>query len=290
MITQHQFNQILDTIKTAGEIAINSFASKNFTVKRKYDDSVLSTTDEEISIFISNEIAKITPDIPILSEEDQDFYSKNLEFDKIWVLDPIDGTNNFINNNQQFAINLALINNNKAVIGIIYAPLFDGGKFIFNYNGKVFMIKRDNNFTNKEIISKKTDYNHNNINIITSFRSSKESTNQFILYHLPQIANNFKIIKISSSIKFINLIENQDNIYLHLQNSMIWDTASGQSIIETLCGNIYQIDCINNNENKTSSEKQYFISDKLLECNYKNPKNPYFIASFNFNNAISIPK
>ena len=111
---------LIDTFLKAGDLSI-ALREKGLKKKIKSDNTPVSNGDLEVNKFITKKISEITPDIPIISEENSD-NKDNLELKDFWLIDPIDGTYSYINDLDEFTINAGLIINNKPVAGLINAP------------------------------------------------------------------------------------------------------------------------------------------------------------------------
>jgi len=248
-LSQQQINKIFKLAIDAGEIAKETFLKKNFEIFNKADNSKVSSSDIAISSLIQQTLLQIVPNIPIVCEEGK---VRDFENDMFFLIDPIDGTSSFINNSVEFCINIALIKNQKPIFGLIYAPLFEGGKMIFNnHQNQIILHKCDEN---KNIIINKTISNDSYLKIITSSRSRDEDIKIYIAQFYPQFINNFKVEKLSSAVKFFRIIENEANLYLHFRKSMEWDTASGH-ILVNLCG--ANLRTLKNENNK------FFLGEEL---------------------------
>ena len=103
-------------------IKIMEYYTSNIEVLKKEDNSPITKADLAANSLIINEIKKIDSDIPILSEESSIDWDERKKWNKYWLIDPLDGTKEFINKNGEFTVNIALIENNNSVLGIIYAP------------------------------------------------------------------------------------------------------------------------------------------------------------------------
>ena len=111
---------LVDTFLSAGRVSLD-LRQKGLTKEIKSDNTPVSNGDLEVNEIITQKISKLTPSIPIVSEETSD--NKSTEnLNDFWLIDPIDGTYDYINNKDEFTINAGLIINNRAVAGIIYAP------------------------------------------------------------------------------------------------------------------------------------------------------------------------
>ena len=229
-LNQQQINEIFNLAINAGEIAKQAFLTKNFEIFNKEDRSKVSSIDIEISKLIQQKIPQIIPNIPIVCEEGE---VRDFENDMFFLIDPIDGTSSFINNNIEFCINIALIKNKKPIFGLTYAPLFEGGKMIFNNHQNQIVLHKHNE--NKNFFLDKNIFSGDSLKIITSSRTKDEDVKIYIAQFYPQFINNFKVEKLSSAVKFFRIIEGDANLYLHFRKSMEWDTASGHALLD-LCG------------------------------------------------------
>ncbi len=261
-LNQWQINEIFNLALESGEIAKVAFLTNSFKIYTKEDKSKVSSTDLEISQLIAQNLAKICPNIPIVCEE-----GSNRQFnDKIFFLiDPIDGTSSFINNSDEFCINIALIQNNKPVFGLIYAPIYQGGIAVFNnhLNEVIFYSHQSHQF--KKINYQKSSNNH--LKIVTSTRTKNEDVNIFVKQYYPNFLNNYSLIKLSSAIKFITIIDNTAQIYLHFRKSMEWDIAAGHALINLI--NLHLINLnYENNYFSLGDELQYkknnFINNRFI--------------------------
>ena len=226
-LSQQQINEIFQLAIESGEVAKQFFLKNNFEIFNKNDGSKVSSADIEISKLIQQKILKIAPNIPIVCEEGK---VRDFDDEMFFLIDPIDGTLSFVNNNVEFCINIALIKNRKPIFGLIYAPLFEGGKMIFNNHQDQLVLY--NHQENKNITLNKNIFNKNYLSIITSSRTKNDDVENFVKKFYPQFVDNFKVEKLSSAIKFFRIIEGDANLYLHFRKSMEWDTASGHILVD----------------------------------------------------------
>jgi 3'(2'), 5'-bisphosphate nucleotidase len=260
--TKEQIAEIVIIANYAGEIAKESFLKKNFTITTKADGSCVTSADIAVSKFIKSHLNKIFPDIAVICEEGDE---KKVADEIFFLIDPIDGTSSFISNSIEFSINIALIKNKKAIFGLIYAPLFDGGKMVF-CNEKNQVVSKILN-EEKKILSSKFKKNKK-LRIITSPRSKDTDVINYMSQFYPNITNNIAIEKLSSAIKFFSILENKSDLYLHFRPSMEWDTAAGQALVELMGGKV---------KNLFFNQENFFIEGDLT---YKKPyfKNSAFVV------------
>jgi 3'(2'), 5'-bisphosphate nucleotidase len=265
-LEQKIINEIIELIYSAGSVAKDFFYRKNINSSKKSDNTIFCDADLAVEDFIIKGLALISPSLPIISEE-QAYQQQNLQkkiatnIGEYWLLDPIDGSNSFINHCNEFAISLALISNGKPIFGILYAPLFNNGEIIYSNNDKIYQINNLKSqswsglFSKQKLITSNNQANQekDSLIIVASKRARKAEIADFfsncsadLEINYSQYRNKIKceleIIKISSAIKFIRLANNEADIFLQNQQTMPWDTAAGQAIIEKLDKKIYLIE------------------------------------------------
>jgi 3'(2'), 5'-bisphosphate nucleotidase len=207
--------EIIELIQKVGTEVLNIYNSGDFQVKTKEDNSPLTKADLLSNEILMDGLTKIES-IPILSEESVIDYKIRKKWKKFWIIDPLDGTKDFIAKNDEFTINVALIENGELMLGFIYAPalgdLYWGIKNsgAFKNGQKIF-----NNSNRKEIVGTHS-----------RFHSNAETTKFFT-------NNNISIIKgFGSALKFCKLAEGVVDIYPRYTGSMEWDTAAGDLILQ----------------------------------------------------------
>jgi len=224
---------LIETFLSAGEVSL-SLRNKGLTKKIKSDNTPVSNGDLEVDKIISTKLKELTPSIPIISEETSD--NKSIEDLKdFWLVDPIDGTYDYINNLEEFTINAGLILNRKPVAGLICAPakkrMFysygEGNAYEF-INGNEVKIDGSRNF-NKDII-KFVSYSNKikpEIQIIFDKLNVKEHT------------------KMKSSLKFCVVATGEFDGYVAEPRACEWDIAAGHAILKHSGGLVTDFD---NNE------------------------------------------
>ncbi len=262
IFNKSQIDKIVSFAIEAGDIANKAFKTKDFEIKIKSDNSKVTSADIEISKFIDKKLTQEFPQIPVICEEGD---LRKFDEDVFWLIDPIDGTSSFIAGSDQFAINIALIKNKKAVFGLIYAPAFEGGKMVFsNYENQVIFFDG----INKKILeTKKPD--QNKLRIVTSPRTKDSEIDSFIAEFYKDSNKEIIVERLSSAVKFFRLLEGQADIYLHLRESMEWDIASGQALLEIMNGKVKNL--LFNNDKIEIGETISYKKDNFC--------NQFFIAT-----------
>ena len=264
-LNNQQIKNIFDIAISAGDQVIDAFYANNYSINIKDDNSQVTSIDLQISEFIKKNLQKIFPRIPVICEEGD----KNTFLgDYFFLVDPIDGTSSFIKGEDEFCINIALIYKNKVIFGLIYAPLFEGGKMIFNDEKKhVYHYHRE---LNREQIIVRSKLNCGFLNVITSKRVDDKLVDKFMIDNFKSHGD-YHISKFSSAVKFIVMAEGRAELYLHFRRSMEWDIASGHILMEMLGGRVKIVE--NNNQNLILSNQ---------DLNYRKIDfiNPFFQVSF----------
>ena len=214
----------IDTFLYAGDIAIE-LRNKGLTKEIKSDNTPVSNGDLEVNKIITKKIFQLTPDLPIVSEETSHNKStKNLT--NFWLVDPIDGTHDYINNLDEFTINAGLILNKKPVAGLIYAP---AKKRMFYSYGKDMSYE----LTDGKLINLKCSNN------------SKENSIKFVSYSnkiKPEIEKIYKdigvkdFVKMKSSLKFCVVASGEFDGYVAEPRACEWDIAAGHAILQDAGG------------------------------------------------------
>ena len=217
---------LVDSFLSAGNLALQ-LRKKGLIKKLKSDNTPVSNGDLEVNDLISKKISEITPDLPIISEETSD-NKNNSNLKDFWLIDPIDGTYDYINNLEEFTINAGLIINNRPVAGLINAPAKK--RMFYSY-------EKGNSF---EFSNGKT------INL--SNKTSKKSENlKFISYSTkikPEIQNIYndlgvkENIRMKSSLKFCVVATCEYDGYVAEPRAYEWDIAAGHAILEHSGGTV----------------------------------------------------
>ena len=216
---------LLDAFLKAGKIAREiSLEGVKITIKK--DNSPVTNGDLAVDEILQTEIKKLTPNIPVISEETIDLGKENTNKD-FWLVDPIDGTRDYIKKGDEYTLNAALIIDLKLAIGIVYAPNKD--RLFFSYgNDCAFEI---NSSKKKKIDCKKVNTNQ----IIGLTNSDKTSDEIMNIYKKNNVT---KMIKVASSYKFCVLASGEADIYAALPRAYEWDIAAGHAILEHAGGSV----------------------------------------------------
>jgi len=248
--------QVLKIAENAG-IAIMKIHDKNYNIgfKDKGGENPLTEADKVSNEIIIEGLKEIDDSIPILSEENEKVdYSMRKDWNKLWLVDPLDGTKEFIKKNGEFTVNIALVENGCPVLGVVYVPVT---KEIYYSNGK-FSFKIYPDGMKEKINAKERDNKH--IVIVVSKSHLNDKTNSYI-DSLKDKYEKVDIVSAGSSLKLCLVAEGKADIYPRIAPTMEWDTAAAHAVVKTAGKNVYDYD--------TGEELMYNKEDLL---------NPFFIV------------
>jgi len=204
-----------------------------FDVQSKEDNTPLTAADMAAHYHIVKSLSELTPELPILSEEAADIpFSTRKTWQTYWLVDPLDGTREFIKRNGEFSVNIALIHQHKSILGVINIPVQKVTYFAYKGNG-AYKISEKN--SPKQIHCRKVDFD----NLIIAGSRSHQSEN--IKSFLSKLGNP-EMISIGSSLKSCLVAEGSADLYPRLGLTSEWDTAAAHCIVDEAGGQIIKTD------------------------------------------------
>lgn len=246
--------KIKDIAVEAGNIVLNIYEKMDpDDVIYKSDDSPLTLADKQSNDFICKSLNELECRFPIISEENIELpYDQRANFEYFWLVDPLDGTKEFIDKNGEFTVNIALVHKNSPVLGVVFAPCLNelywsfkgGGSFRSKYN-EIERLKAGS--------FKLTD---NNIRVVISRSHLNKQTKELVDNLIEPV-----LISKGSSLKFLMLASGEADYYPRLSTTMEWDTAAAQIILEEAGGKLLD------------------LFGEKLRYNKESLRNPFFIAS-----------
>ena len=249
---------------SAGHAIIEHY-QKDIKVMIKEDQSPLTNADLDSNNIICSGLSKMDSTIPIISEESFIDWQIRKEWNKYWLIDPLDGTKEFINKNGEFTVNIALIENNKPVLGVIFVPVLSTlyfasqnfGSYKLHYSSNLNSL----NESTKIQVNEKNKSNH--LLVIGSRSHSNEDFNKWVKENI----EDYELIKTGSSLKFCHIADGNADLYPRFGPTSEWDIAAGHIILTEAGGIINTID-----------------SEEILYNTKENILNPFFIASCKLDN------
>lgn len=241
------FPELKEIALIAGNIALTA-KEQGLIIKYKGDNSPVTNADQEISDFIFNRLQSLTPDIPVICEE-QPRLNPNEIPDSFWLVDPIDGTKSYLRGESTYTVNIALIENYRSVLGLIYLP--DNKKLYYAAGVKNLIIECEDK--NLPKLERKSD---DEFIAVIGARFYNKNTKDFLRQHSIK-----KTIAISSSVKLGMLAEGVADVYPKFDKTMEWDIAAGHALLKAGGGNILDLE-----GNELTYGKPGFINPYFIAC------------------------
>jgi len=232
---------LMPVVARAGH-AIMRIYDGDFAVERKADDSPLTLADLESQAVILEGLAALTPGVPVLSEESAEApWSERRNWTELWVVDPLDGTREFVKRNGEFTINIALVVDQEAVLGIVAAPASDlvywgaDGVGAFRRRGDSVTVQAGDQTTYGTRIQVSAPATP--LRVVGSRSHASPETTAYLEGLAPHATTG-----IGSSLKFCLVAEGSADLYPRFGPTSEWDTAAGQAVLEAAGGRVTRID------------------------------------------------
>ena len=261
----------------AGKAIMQVYGSGDFGVETKADSSPLTLADKAAHDIIVGYL--LTTHIPILSEEGKhEGYEIRKHWEQLWIVDPLDGTKEFVKKTGEFTVNIALVQNCYPAAGVIFIPV-TGELYYASADKGSFKVKLPKDWLNQENVnitsSQKLPLSHQSgiskpnkkLRIVASVSHRSSETNQFIQL-LEEKYGQADVVSVGSSIKLCKIAEGSDDIYPRLGPTMEWDIAAGQAIVE--CAGAYVIDW--NTKSRLKFNRRQLLNNWFVVANDKIPK------------------
>jgi len=221
-------------------------------IQRKENDSPLTEADLAAHRMLVSQLKPLLSECPVVSEEDADSMVHRRPNGRFWLIDPLDGTKEFIARNGEFTVNIALIEDGRCVLGVVYAPAIDalywGGSGL-----GAFRCMGGQTFAIKVAASSKAGHAYQ----VVASKSHMNDATRSLVDRLGEVS----LVSTGSSLKFCRVAEGEADIYPRLAPTCEWDTAAGQAVLEGAGGVVV---------NLQGKPLQYGKPDLL---------NPFFIAT-----------
>ncbi|HIQ16130.1 MAG TPA: 3'(2'),5'-bisphosphate nucleotidase [Leucothrix sp.] len=258
MLNQQQLKKLLPEVhqiaKDAGELIMDVYKN-GFDITIKADDSPVTTADLAANAHIETELKKLLPSFPILSEESAPLsFEERMKRETYWLIDPLDGTKEFIKHNDNFTVNIALIHKNKSVLGVVYAPAHEVSYIASKGNGsfKESALEELHKIQVRQIAD---------TTIFACSRSHPGKVLSAFLTTYKEKYGDYALISMGSSLKMCMVAEGSADLYPRLWPTSEWDTAAAHCIVDEAGGQLVKTDM---------SPLLYNTKDSLL--------NPYFLT------------
>ncbi len=229
-------NAISAAIK-AGKAILDIYETGDFGVELKSDDSPLTLADKAAHSIIEQNL--LQTGIPVLSEEGKhEDYEVRKDWMQLWVVDPLDGTKEFVKKSGEFTVNIALVENNYPKYGVVFVPasgvLYYGGQLILSYKLQLADNWRSINsdlldFSNSEKLP--LEKGTGSLKVVASVSHLSKETEEFVSL-LNKEYGQTEFMSVGSSIKICKVADGSADVYPRLGPTMEWDTAAGQAVAE----------------------------------------------------------
>ncbi|HEC26728.1 MAG TPA: 3'(2'),5'-bisphosphate nucleotidase [Gammaproteobacteria bacterium] len=243
-------------IATRAGAAIMDIYQQDFDVQHKGDGSPLTQADLAAHNLIKEALQKLTPELPLLSEESRDIsWQERSGWHTYWLVDPLDGTKEFVNRNGEFTVNIALISGNRPVLGVVYAPVYD---ILYTGCEGVAATRTEKNGPVKKIAVR--HYTGSRPTVVAS-RSHRGEALDHAIKRINETQGEAEILSMGSSFKLCLVAEGKADIYPRLGLTSEWDTAAAHAVVNAAGGRVTNLD------------------GKELQYNKKDLLNPWFVVS-----------
>ncbi len=247
--------QVVDVAIAAGNEILEVYQNSDFQVEVKGDGSPLTLADKRAHFLIESELARLTPDIPVLSEESTSIaFEARRSWSRFWLVDPLDGTKEFVKRNGEFTVNIALIDNGKPVMGVVHTPVKKTSHFAQHGVG-AFKAAPDQSPRQISV----RPLNRDNVVMVASRSHAGEAVDTYRSNLLNQVER-VQIVSMGSSLKLCLVAEGTADIYPRLGPTSEWDTAAAHCVLESAGGSVIRLD------------------GTVLVYNKENILNPWFLA------------
>jgi len=246
--------ELIELAKAAGEAIIEVYeASKDVVYSKKDDNSPLTEADQAANKVICAGLERLEEVYPIISEENKQLdYAQRKDYIRFWLVDPLDGTKEFIKRNGEFTVNIALIENGVPILGVVFAPILD--EMYWAAKGEGAYLEKNGTSSKLSVLSfEKSD---EGLGMVCSRSHLNSETENFINQY-----KNPELVSKGSSLKFLMVANQQAHIYPRIAPTMEWDTGAAQIVLEEAGGKVI-----------------HFETGEPLQYNKENLLNPFFIA------------
>lgn len=235
MLTEKQVSAVIELLALAGDEIMKVYSSDDFSVKIKDDNSPVTRADLASDEIIKTGLQSITPGINIFSEETKDIdYSERKLWNPLWILDPLDGTKEFVERNGEFCISLALVKDKLPIAAFIHAPVTSETWYSIRGQGAYLLCNGVK--TRLPLVTKS-----NSALTVNISRNHFNSTEAAWIEKLKS-TRQVDVISQGSAIKFCRIAEGKTDIYPKFGRIHEWDIAAGDLIVSESGGTVIETD------------------------------------------------
>lgn len=259
--------EVVEIARKAGTVIMDVYDNyDDIGIEHKSDDSPLTMADKKANDVIVEGLLRLNVQYPIISEENKAIpYDERKTFEKVWVVDPLDGTKEFIKRNGEFTVNIALVENGRSILGVIYAPAMDQMYWAAEGCGS-WCTRASQHF--EQMKSNPINVDQKGIRIVCSRSHMNDTTKAMVdRFEDPEL------VPTGSSLKICLIAEGKAEFYPRLGPTMEWDICAAQVILEESGGTLIRMD-----------------DHQPLRYNREDMLNPHFLAFGGTDTAVMIQK
>ncbi|MFB9887927.1 3'(2'),5'-bisphosphate nucleotidase CysQ [Balneatrix alpica] len=224
--------------RDAGKAILDIYQQPHIQAQHKADTSPVTAADLAAHQLIEANLHRLTPDIPLISEESpQPPLAVRSQWPAYWLVDPLDGTKEFLKRNDEFTVNIALIQHNRPVLGIVHVPV-SGSTYVGVPGQCAYKLTRQGK---QELLQTNRVLGYRPVTLLTS-RSHQDPQAQALAERLEERLAPVTLLPMGSSLKFCLLAEGLGDIYMRPQPTSEWDTAAAQAVLEAAGGRVWNQD------------------------------------------------
>lgn len=218
--------------RQAGAAILEVYSRADHGVQHKADESPLTAADLAAHELISAGLRKLTPELPVLSEESAEVpWPVRQQWQRYWLVDPLDGTKEFVNRNGEFTVNIALIAEGVPVLGVVYVPTLD----LLYCGGRGLGAWKEESGRRLRIATVKVSTGQKTLRVVASRRHAGAELEAW-LARVRQRFPELELLSMGSSLKICLVAEGRADIYPRLAPTAEWDTAAAQAVLEAAGG------------------------------------------------------
>lgn len=245
--------EVVQIAREAGAAIMAIYGREDFDVELKADESPLTIADKTANDLICEKLEQLSVQYPIISEENKEVpFETRRHYDYHWLVDPLDGTKEFIKRNGEFTVNIALIHKGDPVMGVVHVPCFN--ETYWGVKGEGAFLEQGG--TTTPLQAPAFQMTDKQLGVVCSRSHLNEATQSFV-----DQLDEPSLVPKGSSLKFLLIAKGEAHIYPRLGPTMEWDTAAAQAVLEQAGGQVI--------DEQTSAPLKY---------NKENLLNPHFVA------------
>lgn len=256
--TEELIEEVIRIAELAGKVIMEVYQTADFGVESKSDESPLTRADRSSNELICRMLSALTPDCPLISEENEmPLYEERKRYRQYWLIDPLDGTKEFIKKNGEFAVNIAFMEGDEPVLGVVHLPAKKETYWACLGKGAWKIA----NGQSVKLSAASFSISQMGLVIAVSLSHSNDDTTDYLRQFQQPV-----ILARGSALKMMMIAEGSVHLHPRFGGTMEWDTAAPQIIVEEAGGKVLQMDGCSLRYNKECLRNpDYVVYGKLRE-------------------------